>query len=353
MIGNPEREGEFNFANVIEFLVEFKIPILVTTFLAGLLAVIFSGPYFIHPKYKSSVILYPTRTNSIARALLSTTADQLDLLAFGTENEAEQLLQVLESDQITNHIAQKYNLMQHYRIDPKSDYPHTYLDYKYHENVNYHRTEYMSVEITVMDESRDTAALIANDIATYLDTVKTKLQQGRAAEALAIVQTRFKQKETMINKITDSLRKLGELGVLNYEEQPAVLTEQYARALMSGNTKVALELKEQEKLLAKYGPTHKKLMDMSKSEVNQLTDIEAKMNQAQVDAEQNLPHKFVISGAVPAEKKAYPLRSLIVGLCMLSAFACSILVCALISNYKNLTSRKKISGPEDKYLAQV
>lgn len=347
MIGNPEKEGEFNFANVVDFLIKFRKPIIITTLLAGFLAVIFSGPYFIHPKYKSSVILYPTRTNSIARALLSTTADQLDLLAFGQENEAEQLLQLLESDEITNHIAGKYHLMNHYRIDPKADYPNTYLQFQFHENVKYRRTEYMSIEIVVLDEDRDTAAMMANDIATYLDTVKTHLQQHRAAEALHIVKARFEEKEKFINSITDSLRKLGEYGVLNYEEQPAVLTEQYARALMSGNTKVALEIKEQEKMLAKYGPTHKKLMDEIKSEVNQLTDIESKMHQAQVDAEQNLPHKFVISGAVPSEKKAFPVRSIIVGLCMLSAFAFSVIVCALISNFKKYNLGKRLSIVSD------
>ncbi len=344
MIGNPERQGEFNFANVIDFLVKFKKPILITTFGAGLLAFIFSAPYFIHPKFKSSVIVYPVRTNSIARALLSTTADQLDLLAFGQENEAEQLLQVLESDAITTHIAEKYHLMKHYDIDPKTDYPRTTLEQMFHSNVKYERTEYMSVEITVLDESPDTAALMANEIAAYVDTFKTKMQQERAGEALKIVEARFHEKEQNITLIADSLRKLGELGVLNYEEQPAILTEQYNRALMSNNTGVARQIKEQEKLLAEYGPTHKKLSDQLKSEVNQLTDIEAKMHQAQVDARQNLSHKFIISGAVPAEKKTYPLRSLLVVLAMLSAFTCSIIVCGLISNFKKYKLQKQFSN---------
>ncbi len=344
MIGNPERQGEFNFANVVDFLIKFRKPILFTTFGAGILAFIFSAPFFIHPKYKSSVIVYPVRTNSIARALLSTTADQLDLLAFGQENEAEQLLQVLESDEITTHIANKFHLMRHYDIDPKSDYPHTTLENIFHDNVRYERTEYMSVAITVLDESPDTAALIANEIAAYVDTFKTKLQQERASDALRIVEARFHEKEHFINIIADSLRKLGELGVLNYEEQPAILTEQYNRALMSGNTSVAREIKDQEKLLAEYGPTHKKLSDQLKSEVNQLTDIEAKMHQAQVDAKQNLSHKFVISGAVPAEKKSYPIRFLLVGLAMLSAFTCSIIVCALIGNFKKYKLQKQFAN---------
>ena len=343
MIGNPERQGEFNFASVLDFLIKFKKPIIITTLAAGVLSFIFSAPFFIHPKFKSSVIVYPVRTNSIARALLSTTADQLDLLAFGQENEAEQLLQVLESDQITTHIAEKYKLMKHYGIDVKSEYPNTRLELMYHDNVKYERTEYMSIEITVMDESPDTAAYMANDIAAYVDTVITKLQQQRAGDALKIVEARFHEKEKFINLITDSLRSLGALGILNYEEQPAILTEQYNRALMSHNSEVAREIKDQEKLLAEYGPTHKKLSDQLKSEVNQLTDIEAKMHQAQVDAQQNLSHKFIISGAAPAEKKSYPVRSVIVILAMLSALTCSMIVCGLISNFKKYKLQKQFS----------
>ena len=45
-----------------------------------------------------------------------------DILEFGKEEEAEQMLQVLYSDEIRDKVISKFNLMEHYDIDPDSKY---------------------------------------------------------------------------------------------------------------------------------------------------------------------------------------------------------------------------------------
>ncbi len=353
MIGSSEKEGEFNFADIVDFLNQYKKPIIGMTLLAGLVALIFSSEYFIPPKYKSSVILYPTRTNSISRSLFGFTSDQHDILAFGEEQEAEQLLQILESDEITERIALKYGLMKHYHIDQSSGFPRTALGKEFKENVKFRRTEYMSIEITTLDINRDTAAKMANDIAMLLDSVKTRIQQERAKEVLSIVQREYDAQQLRITTVVDSLRKLGAYGVQNYVEQAPVLTEQYARARMMGNNAVAKEIGEQEKMLATYGPIHQKLMNELNSDVNQLTVLEEKLSEAKVDAQQRLSHKFVINNAVPAERKSYPVRSLIVLVAMVSTLICSILVFAILSNYTRSRRRKEFIKQEEKLFAEV
>lgn len=57
--------------------------------------------------------------------------------------------------------------------------------------------------------------------------------------------------------------------------------------------------------------------------------------QAKVDAEQTLPHTFVVSKAWEAEKKAYPRRSIIVLSAMLSTFVLALLLLALIEGIRN------------------
>ncbi|MGZ5282433.1 MAG: Wzz/FepE/Etk N-terminal domain-containing protein [Bacteroidia bacterium] len=330
-----QNESDFNFAGILAFLLRYKWPILGATLVAGILAAIFSMPFFIPPKFESSVILYPSTTNSISKAILSSNpADKMDVLAFGEEEEAEQILQILQSDDITRRIIDKYNLMDHYRIDKDGSYPYTKLVKKFQKNVNYRRTEYMSIEISVMDENPDTAAHMANDIAALVDSTKNKVQRVRAQQAFEIVKKQYEEKEAFIDNMVDSLQKLGELGVFSYDDQSAALSEGFANALIQGNQNALRELEKQRIVLGRYGPVQKSLIGRIDYDTDELAQLRTKYEQAKVDAEQNLPATFIINHAVPAERKSYPVRSLIVAIAMLSAMALSILYFAFKHNYQ-------------------
>jgi uncharacterized protein involved in exopolysaccharide biosynthesis len=337
-----QKETEFNFATILDFFLEYKVPIFIITVLAGILAFIFSGPYFIPPKFKSTVILYPATTNSISKALMSTNGSKEDLLAFGADEEAEQLLQLLQSDEITGKIIKKYDLMKHYRIDPNKPFPNTRLVKHFYNNVNYRRTEYLSIEISVLDESADTAAKIANDIALLVDSTKNDVQRKRAVDALKIIQEKYDEKVAFVNKMVDSLSKLGEMGVPQYSVQGSSIDEAYIKALSSGNQTVINELRKQKELLGKYGAVQKSFLDKIEFENKELSDLRARLEEARVDAEKMLPATFIVNKATPAERKYYPVRSLIVLISMASAFALSILFFAFLSHYRQYRSEKRI-----------
>jgi len=80
---------------------------------AGILAIIFSAPYFIPPKFKAEVVVFPAMTTSVSKAVLpqSFSSRGQDVLEFGSEQEAENLLQILNSDDIRTKIIEKYDLM--------------------------------------------------------------------------------------------------------------------------------------------------------------------------------------------------------------------------------------------------
>ncbi len=330
-----QNESDFNFAGILAFLLRYKWPILGATLAAGVLAAIFSMPFFIPPKFESAVILYPSTTNSISKAILSSNpADKMDVLAFGEEEEAEQILQILQSDDITRRIIEKYNLMDHYRINKNGDYPLTKLVKKFKKNVKYRRTEYMSIEILVLDEDPETAANMANDIAALVDSTKNKVQRVRAMQAYDIVKKQYEEKVDFINDMVDSLQRLGELGVFSYDDQSAALSEGYANALIQRNEGALRELDKQRVVLGKYGPVQKSLIGRIDYDTDELAKLRTKYEQAKVDAENVLPATFIINHAVPAERKSYPVRSLIVAIAMLAAMAMSILYFAFKHNYQ-------------------
>jgi hypothetical protein len=116
----------FSSQGMWTYLMRWRKLLIVTGLTAALASILFSGPAFIKPLYKSTVILYPATTNSISKALLSENAyDRSDPLAFGEEVEAEQLLQLLNSDLIRRRIIEKYKLMDHYEIKPDDPFRQT------------------------------------------------------------------------------------------------------------------------------------------------------------------------------------------------------------------------------------
>ncbi|MCX6351632.1 MAG: Wzz/FepE/Etk N-terminal domain-containing protein [Bacteroidetes bacterium] len=333
MIGDSQK-GELNFADVIDFLNRYKKHFAIISLAAGLLSVVFTMPYFMAPKYKATIIVYPTKTSSIAKSYVGLLSDQFDNLAFGLETDAEQLLQIIESDEITDKICSKYDLIDRYGIDRNGRYPNHKLSNSYHSNVKFTRTEYMSVEISVMDEDPKIATAIAADIAKMADSLKSTLQQGISKAAYEIIKTQYQQKVDKINKGNDTLAKIGALGVINTDRQPGIITETYLKAKASGNMALA---KEMEKLLdnfAKYSPAARSFTEEVRIESGHLSDLYQKMQQVEMDAFHRIPHQYVISKAMASDKPAYPIRSLFVLFAMGFAFVSSLIYFAIKENYR-------------------
>jgi hypothetical protein len=311
----------------------------ILSLIAIVAAAIFSSPFFIKPKYKSTVIMFPTTTNSASKALLSITGgEKQDLLQFGEEEQGEQLLQILNSDEIRQRICQKYNLMEHYGIDPNGKYPQTTLGKVFTSNISFERTEFMSVKIDVLDTDPQMAADIANDIAALLDSTKTKMQRTRALEGLKIVENEYNNKLSYIQGMEDSLKKIREKGVVDYRYQARILSQEYVRASGEGNSAHMSNIKKQLAVLAQYGGAYVSLSELLKLEREELTILKTQYEKAKVDAEQNLPHKFIVNNAYKAEKKTTPVRWLIVVLTFLSTLFFAFLAILIFENYQQYKS---------------
>ncbi|HPT04523.1 MAG TPA: Wzz/FepE/Etk N-terminal domain-containing protein, partial [Bacteroidales bacterium] len=159
MRNNNVENEDFNSFNLILFLYRWRKLLIIFTLAAAILSFIFTLPFFITPKFRSSVILFPTSSNSVSKALLSENADsKQDILEFGYEEQTEQMLQMLNSNKIRDRIIKKFDLMKHYDIDPNSSYKNTKLNREYDKNITFRRTEFMAVEIAVLDKDPQMAA---------------------------------------------------------------------------------------------------------------------------------------------------------------------------------------------------
>ncbi len=329
-------KADFNFSsiNLILYFYSKRKPLILIASVAAIVSVLIS--LSISPRYQSTVIMFPTSGISISQALVSTTSDnqRSGILSFGEEEETEQLLQILNSEEIKQKLVQKFNLIEHYGIKEDAKYKYTLLNARMKKNINFRKTEFMSVSISVLDEDPQIAADMANEIAVLLDSAINRMQTKRAKEAFMIVSHEYLLLQDEIKEIENSLTSLGELGVYDVEAQSVGLNEAWLEALSEGNTNLANKLEKQTKILGKYGGNFLFLKKFLQDESLRLSLLKDKYTRAKVDAEYNLPHTFIVNKAEKAEKKTYPKKSLIVIISVFSALLFGIFGLIFIDSIK-------------------
>lgn len=333
---SKKNQKVYNAFDLIAFAWNKRLILIGLTVFAAILSIIVAK--LMNDRFKSTVVLFPAAPVSISKNLVETSSismDSRDILSFGREEDAERMLQILHSNQIKEYIVKKYDLMNHYEIDmePKN-FPYTKLDNKYKGNIKFRRTEFMSIEISVFDETPEYAANIANDIAGYIDSTIHNMQKERAIEAMKIVEREYKSCQAGIIVLNDSIQKIRQLGIIDYESQAVALNTAYADALLKGNSSAASSINNKMNMLARYGGIYVELSKKIESEIERLGLLNTKYAAAKVNVEQTLPQIFIVDKATVSERKAEPKRSIIVIISTLSAFAISLLILLIIDNVK-------------------
>jgi len=321
--------------DLIRFVWNKKIILIALSLVAFIVSIIVS--LNITPRYRSEVILFPAASISLSKNLVETTTismDSRDVLSFGGDAESERMLQMLQSNEIRDHVVNKFNLMKHYEIDPSSPYPKNQLNNKFRGNIKFRRTEFMSIEIGVLDTDPKMAADIANEIATYVDSSIHNMQKKRAMDAFNIVKIEYENSQNDIRQYSDSLQQLRQKGVIDYESQASALNTAYANALEHGNNQAAESIKKQMNILSVYGGKYVELSQKLQSEINRLGQLKAKYASYKVNIENSIPQIFIVDKARVEEKKVSPKRTIIVMMSTLSTFALSLILLLIIDNFK-------------------
>ncbi|MBK9292601.1 MAG: hypothetical protein IPM52_13395 [Bacteroidetes bacterium] len=333
---------EMHTFSLVDLAFKHRKPLITVAIVTIALSYIFTSPWFITPLYKSTVILYPTSTNSISRVLLSSSpSTNKDLLEFGEDEQTERMLQILNSNKIRDRIIEKYNLLEHYRIPAGSRFRMTRLHETYESRIKFRRTEYMAVKITVLDHDPQLASDIANDIAELFDSTMNAMQKEVAVKAFRIVENEYNNQREYVRQMEDSLNAIRRMGVHDYESQAEMINQQLAIEIARNNQAGVKALYQKLELLSQYGGIYVSLRDMLEHERKQLSLIKTKYDEAKVDATENIPHKFVVSSAFPAERKSYPIRWLIALIALFSTLFLALII--LILTEKADESKKKTS----------
>jgi capsular polysaccharide biosynthesis protein len=235
--------------------------VLLAVFVVGAIVSAIAA-WMIKPLYKSSAVIFPTNSNRLSKAIMDYHYS-LDFMDYGIERDCEYAIQILSSKRMQQAVCKHFNLMEHYGIPADDAHRLFKLDEQYRSNITVKRTEFLGVEIGVLDQDPQWAADIANYMATMYDTLCREIHHDRAVSAAKVMEGVCAEMEHEI----DSLSQL-----------PAT----------AWRTKLIADKCEQ------------------------LADLQTRAMQTNVDRSLEVSYKYLVDSATPADKKAYPKRMLIV-----------------------------------------
>ena len=336
---DQQKDTSLASSNLIVFLYQWRKVIIRLCFLAAVASSIAS--FIIEEKFKSSVTMFATSQHSIGE-LFHGWQKKEDLLAFGGKVDSERLLQILNSDRIRNRIIEKHNLWEHYDISPSAPGANTIIGKEYNSNISSKFTRYGAIYVEVLDKSDTMAGLMANDIAFLLDSVSNELRNGRAMEAFMYAKNSLEQAQGEIRLLEDSMGTIRSYGVYDYFLQIETLSEQYGRAIVNGQPKRAEEIRQQMEKISQYGDIYNKLKARLEAAYEREKVLKKRYDLIYMDATSQLPSKFVVDYAAVSDKKAYPIRWLIVVMSVAATFLISVIGILILENFRSLKAQRKI-----------
>jgi len=305
-----------NAADLLKILVKWKKHFIIIGIATILISIIFSGPSFIEPKYKSFAILYPS-----------------NIIPYAGENQSEQMIQLLESDDIMRDINSTFHLMKHYKIDSAKDqYSQSRFMDVYKDNINFRKTEYESVEITVLDKDPKMASDIADSIIDLMNKKAKSLQKEKSEEVVTILKSQLDKKRIEMDSMELVLKELRtKYGIISYDNQAREVTREYLQALsLSGNPQAIDEAKHLIQNLEDKGCEFVSLNENLWRVRGTYNDIKVQYENAVKDVEKVLTYSNVISKPFPADKKSYPVRWIIVLIATISTLFLAFIFLAFV-----------------------
>ncbi|MGB0423277.1 MAG: hypothetical protein ACPGED_03095, partial [Flavobacteriales bacterium] len=209
-------------------------------------------------------------------------------------------------------------------------------------NVSSKLTKFGSIQTDVLDKSDTLAMRIANDMAFLLDSVSNELRNDRAMEAFQYAKSSLEQVQGEIQQLEDSMSVIRSLGVYDYFAQIETLSEQYGRAVVSGQPGRADKIEEQMDHISTYGNLYNKLDALLESAYEREEVLKRRYDLMHLDATSKLPAKFVVDYASVSDKKAYPVRWLIVAMAVAATFIMSVIGILVLENFKSLRKEGRI-----------
>lgn len=322
--------GNYDNYKLIRLINLKKIQILIITGTAVLLAIFFSSPIFIAPKFKSVGVIYPS-----------------NLSAYGIESPTEQLLQLLNSEDLRDQIIEMYHLADHYSFDSVDRHFKSMLIQEFNSNVEISKTEFESVKIEVYDTDPVLSSKIAYSLIELMNQKARTLQREKSNEVVAVRKKIFLEKKSEIDSMETRLKELRvKFGLLDYKIQTEYATRSYLK-LLGGNSSQQAQSKQLLPIirnLEEKGGEFVSLNEYLYGERIRYNQLKFEYEHSLSDVTKELTYANMVTSPAVPDKKAYPIRWAIILTAAISGFAFSILTIIFQDKKKSLMEAINATG---------
>ncbi len=303
---------------IIKLLLKWKWHLLVISIASIALSAVFSGPAFIKPRYKSYAVIYPS-----------------NIAPYSSETNTEQMLQLLKSEDILINVIKKFDLYRDYKVDTGKPFFQTKAIKELENNISIKRTEYESILIEVWNHDAHKACNIVNEIINLMNEKARYLQRNKTAEIVNYYYDQINSKEKEIDSIEKRLQVLrNDYNILDYNIQVKEYSKGYVKNITNGRGSKKDDITSTLDNLKTYGGEYRQLDASMWGLLETKIALKKEYDKSLADLNKELTYANVVTSPVPADKKSYPIRWLIVCISTLSVFLLSLLLFSVVDGMK-------------------
>lgn len=297
------KENTSSLIGLLNVLIRWKKPIAVLTTVSVIAAVVVS--LLMNDEFESVAVFYPVNPAMTDRQMLFNekgTDQYIDY--FGSKNDINRMISIAYSANVIDILLNEYKLYEHYRIDTTEKLwqwkTRTELLSKY----SVKKSELGAIEVTVVDEDKLLAAEMANKVVDLVDKLSKEIIMRNKMKILGIYKAKYEEKESEVHVMADSLSVMRVKYAIEELESPDGQI-----VMVKGNNVQMVEV-------------FKILLRRHMNAIKDLNVITTIYEQHMATLKDDVSAVYIVEQAYPADKKAKPIRSLIV----LSAFFASLFI---------------------------
>ena len=304
----------FKSSSILKSILTWKWHLLIIMSAAILLSTMFSGPYFIKPKYKSYAIIYPS-----------------NIAPYSTENNTEQMLQLFNSEDLLLDIVNQFKLYIEYNIDTTAKNYRTSIIQQLKENLSVKKMEYESVLIEIYDENPIQACDMVKEFINRMNFKARQLQRGKTAEVVKLLNNELMDKRQQIDTIESRMQFLRkEYNILDYDIQVKEYSKGYVKSISGGHGNAKNDISNTLDNLKQYGGEYRLLDSYLAGLITGYNEVKKDYDKSVSDLNKELTYANIVTNPVPADRKSYPVRWLIVTITTISSVVLSLMLFSLL-----------------------
>lgn len=236
-------DQEFNLLEMWKILWSNSKRIVIVALLIGGITALVS--LLLPNYYRASTVFYAASPDLSLPSPLNTGSDRMQV--YGNDYDIDRLISISESNELVQHLIQKFDLYTHYEIDPTDPKSKFKIKEKFFSIYDVNKTKYGAISLSIEDKDPNIASDVANEAREKISEIAQRLIKDSQKKTLDSYNNNINNKSESLAALNDSLRQeKGKYGIIDLTSQAEVLATNKADVDLSLNENLGILTKMKE-----------------------------------------------------------------------------------------------------------